>query len=138
MFKFFSSYQKKYSQDYVRFLTTWTTTDLPLLPRVAFAHQNLTKALEKNKYLISPSFYNEFSEALKEVRAVNWNVYNSDNLDYNAMLLVKVKLENLILFETKLPEVLTKEIATYAIFPSLKSAITCLEARAMAPSPRPY
>lgn len=109
--------------------TTWSKTDLPLMPRVAFAHQELKKALKKCEGLLPEEFVRDISTVMGEVRAINWRSYNSSDLSIGDGLRLKRILQRLYAFETKLPPALNNELQSVAVFESLYSAIECLDER---------
>lgn len=112
-----------------QYFTTFSKTDLPIMPRVAFAHQTLKEAIKKHEKSLPESFTNQLLTSLAEIRKINWHYYNSEGLEFYEVQKVKKLLEVLHDYETIMPEILAKELENVAVFESLRGAIECLDER---------
>jgi hypothetical protein len=110
-------------------LSHWTSTQLPILPRVAFAHKTIKNALLATETDIPEDFAKDLRKMLNAIRKVNWNCYNSYDNDFTAVQIVKKSLEELNDLEKNLPEPLANVVKETAAFESLRSAIDCLDER---------
>lgn len=112
-----------------RYYGSWNKIDLPILPRVAFAHKTLKEALNKCEDVIPKIFCEDLRRSLDEIRSINWNYYNTADIDLMEAQQAKIKLQKLINFEKKLPEQLAKQLRKVPVFESLQGAIDCLDDR---------
>lgn len=106
----------------------WSKVDLPLGPKVFFAHQEMKKALMKCEDTLPRAYTEKISQKLATIRKVNWNVYNSKN-NYPETQQAKQLLLDLVECKSNLPLPLKKQLETVDVFGSLKDAICCMEER---------
>lgn len=118
--KYLTKMQRGYGQ--------WSKVDLPLGPKVFFAHEEMKKALKKCEHIIPTAYTKEIREKLTAIRKVNWNVYNSLN-NYTETQQAKQLLLDLVECKPNLPLPLKKQLETVNVFGSLKDAIYCIDAR---------
>lgn len=119
------------------FRSHWNKTDLPLQPRVTFAHQHIKRALEKYKNDIPNDFADLLKKHLENVRSINWQYLNGTGVNQRETDKVKSILNDLINIEHELPVLLKDELKEVAAFESLKTAINCLEERVYPTNSKP-
>lgn len=115
----------------------WRFEDLPIHPRVAGPHKELSKALKASRGAMQSSgeevLCHEIKASLDNVRKVNWHEANCDGLDPGVCKSLQNKLEELISFEKRLPKSMLKQLGSEqrvkSLFKSLRDAIICLEDR---------
>lgn len=107
----------------------WSIVELPLLPKVAFAHKSLRKALSDCENEISQQYFERIRNILAEIRKVNWNSYNIQGINYNETQQPRELLQKLKDCEQDLPAPLKRKIENVRIFSSVQDAIDCLDAR---------
>lgn len=122
-------HQKSPSVHHFRLLTSWTITDLPIMPRVAFAHKQINAITLKHAKTLSDDLCHELKVILHAIRQVNWHQYNNDNLSLNAAQEAKEKIRKLLELEHKLPESFHKELSHSTAFNDLRGVIDCLDER---------
>lgn len=111
----------------------WTKVELPLMPKVAFVHKILKSALDECEYEIPEFYIKKLRDNLTEIRAVNWNAYNTKGMCFYETQKVKKLLENLKECEQDLPKPLAKKLENFCVFGSLQDAIDCLDDRSGQP-----
>jgi hypothetical protein len=122
-------HQRSFMIHHYRHLTSWTKTDLPIMPRVAFAHKQINALVTKHMKTLSDDLFREFKDILHTIKQVNWHHYNNDNLSLNAAREAKEKIQKLMELEHKLPESLHKELSHSTAFNDLRDVIDCLDDR---------
>ena len=108
-----------------RFISYWRDTDLPLMPRVAFAHKEIKRFLLENKETIPAELHAPINEQLKIIRKVNWNYYNTNGIDGSKQ---RKDLEKLLEYLMVLSQMDEHSTLSGSLF-SLKSAIECIKTR---------
>lgn len=116
----------------IRYYGDWSPTDLPIMPRVAYAHKILKTALNNCKEHLPSHFVRNLTVSLLKVRSHNWNLYNCNGLNSQLAEQAKEALRELCAFKNKLPPLLQEAIGNIQVFESLESAISCLDKRVAA------